>query len=71
MTIDHTEFRELSTKAASRFLDIFESALLYVHVNHQFGMCESSKTPCSLKKDETDEWDTSWAYSHAAYLAQI
>jgi hypothetical protein len=23
------------------------------------------------KKNETDEWDTSWAHSHAAHFAQI
>lgn len=31
MTVDHTEFRELYTKAASRFIDIFESAMDEVH----------------------------------------
>jgi len=31
MTIDHTEFLELSTEAASRFLDIFKSAMGEIH----------------------------------------
>jgi hypothetical protein len=31
MTIDHAECRELSTEAASSFLDIFESAMDEIH----------------------------------------
>jgi len=61
MTIDHTEFRELSTEAASHFLGIFETAMNEIRY---FTSMLITNAACvgqarhfvPYKKDETDEW---------------